>query len=139
MFNEYLKRFIFDSNKQKYRYLLVGGLGALLEVLVFFIVYNFSDNLVFSNFIAFNLAVLMTFLLHDFFTYRTNSRQFEFHKIIKFFGFMYFQFFLSTGMLMYILEVVHYSIIAKLIQIVLITPISYYIQKKLIFRKRNRL
>jgi putative flippase GtrA len=53
----------------KLRYLIAGSIGAIVEILLFSMIYKFSNSVVISNLIAFQVAISLTFLLHQRFTY----------------------------------------------------------------------
>ncbi|MBD3648765.1 MAG: GtrA family protein [Pseudomonadales bacterium] len=121
-----------------FKYLIVGIIGAIIELSVFSLMIRYGIGLVISNILAFHLAFLACYFLH--YEY-THGRPFEgifelSNGLIKYATLMYSQLVVGTALLWILIEELSIGPdLSKLLQLALITPISYLIQRKFIFRR----
>lgn len=122
------------------RFIVVGGVGALVELVLFSTILRTGIGVAYSNVIAFHCAFSLCFLLHYQFTYQ---RPFEGKRNIvggfmQYAALMYGQLAISSWLLWYLIDKSGWvPEIAKIIQIGIVTPISYVVQKLIIFRNRD--
>jgi len=116
---------------------MVGIFGAVVELTVFSIFVNLSVNVIYTNIISFHSAFVICFFLHYYYTYQ--KPYVGIYKVaggfLKYFGLMYAQLIIGTlliWLLIYKFELM--PEVAKIIQIGIVTPVSYAVQKLSIFR-----
>ena len=120
------------------KYLLVGFLGAILEYIGFLALIRFKYSILASNVISYHLALVVCYILHFFFTHRMVKKNGIINRFVRYLFLMYFQFFLGLIVLIYFIEYIEFEIeISKLMQIILVTPLSYLVQKTFIFNSRS--
>ena len=133
-----VRRFALDN--VVFRYVLVGLFGALLEVILFTIMFNSSFSVIVSNVIAFHIAFICCYFLHYYFTHK---KPYEgginvVNGFLMYMVLMYSQLIVGTMLLFILIEKVGVlPMLAKVSQILIVTPIGFFIQKKLIFKKRG--
>jgi|GEM_PF-3011045 len=129
--------FLFDKKAQSLRYLVIGGLGAVIEILLFTLLFRFGLSLFVANICAFQLALTFCFVCHYFFTYQVDafSVTIFLEKYGKFCLLMYIQFIAGMGLLYFFVNLLGGSDwSSKALQIGIVTPVSYFVQKRKIFR-----
>ena len=119
----------------KLRYLIAGSVGAITEMLLFSILYKFSDSVIISNLIAFQVAITLTFLLHQRFTYSTivdsngKKRRYTLYLLL-----MYLLLIFGTFILEIFINTLFWNPdLSKVVQMLIAIPVSYFVQKKYIF------
>ena len=123
-------------NRQMLLYVGVGLFGAFIEWYAFLLLTTVVKSILIANIIAFHLAFLTCFFLHHFFTYKLPySGLYNLIKGLSKFGFlMYAQLFVGSIFLFLMIKYAPFSMaVSKVLQIGLLVPVSYMIQKKFIF------
>ena len=122
----------------KFRYVIVGIFGAIFELFIFFALLHFNLNVFLSNVVAYHLAIFFCYFLHLFYTYRMPELSLNLIQFVKYISLMYIQLFCSMIILYILIKNLELRFeISKVIQIILITPLSYLFQKYLIFTKKE--
>ena len=123
------------ASNLKLRYLIAGSLGAILEMLLFSTIYKFSVSVIVSNLIAFQVAITLTFLMHQRFTYiaivdsNGKKRRYALYLLL-----MYLLLIFGTFILEFFIDNLFWNPdLSKLVQMLIAIPISYFVQKKYIF------
>jgi putative flippase GtrA len=123
------------ASNLKLRYLIAGSLGAILEMLLFSTIYKFSGSVIVSNLIAFQVAITLTFLMHQRFTYiaivdsNGKKRRYALYLLL-----MYLLLIFGTFILEFFIDNLFWNPdLSKLVQMLIAIPISYFVQKKYIF------
>ena len=124
------------TSNLKLRYLIAGSIGAIIEMLLFSIIYKFSDSVIFSNLIAFQVAITLTFFLHQRFTYiaivdrNGKKRRYTLYLLL-----MYLLLIFGTFILKIFINTLFWNPdISKIVQMFITIPLSYFVQKKYILR-----
>lgn len=119
----------------KLRYVAAGSVGAILEMLLFSMIYKFSGSVFVSNLIAFQVAITLTFLIHQRFTYiailgsNGKRRRYTLYLLL-----MYLLLIFGTFILKFFIDSLSWNPdFSKLVQMLIAIPISYFVQKKYIF------
>lgn len=127
------------TSNLKLRYLIAGSMGAIIEIVLFSIIYKFSDSVIISNLIAFQVAITLTFLLHQRFTYiaiidsNGKKRQYSLYLLL-----MYLLLIIGTFILKTFIHTLFWNPdISKILQMLITIPLSYFVQKKYIFVRSN--
>ena len=123
---------------KKIRFFFVGGLGALIEVSLFELFVNIKLNIHISNFIAFNIAFFACYLMHYNYTYIKpyKSERKKLEGFIKYSILMYTQYLIGTYLLLIMINYFEFNtLISKIMQIAIVTPIGYIFQKKIFISK----
>jgi putative flippase GtrA len=127
-------------NNTTVRFVLVGVIGAIVELVLFSGFVRAGTGMIYSNFIAFHCAFFACFFLHYQYTYQ---KPYEGkHKVaggfIKYTGLMYAQFIVGSLLLWILIDKLEWTVeISKVVQIGIVTPVSYAVQKLVIFRLRK--
>lgn len=129
-------------NQTTIRFFLVGALGAVVELLFFSGLTRAGLGIIYSNFIAFHCAFTLCFFLHYLYTYQKpyEGTQKIFGGFTQYAALMYAQLAIGSIVLWLLVDKLFWiPEIAKVVQIGAVTPMSYIIQKLIIFRlvKKN--
>ncbi len=123
------------TSNLKLRYLIAGSVGALIELLLFSMLYKFSESVIISNLIAFQVAITLTFLLHQRFTYKAIvdsngiKRRYTLYLLL-----MYLLLIFGTLILEIFINTLFWNPdLSKVVQMLIAIPVSFFIQKKYIF------
>lgn len=121
------------------RYVLVGGgIGAIVEFLLFVALTRLGGGLQASNLVAFHGAFLLCYVLHYHYTYErpyAGTRSIS-AGLAKYAALVYFQLLLGALLLWFFIErLLRRPDASKFVQMALVMPASYFIQKALIFRR----
>jgi putative flippase GtrA len=122
------------------KFILVGITGAAIEIIVFSAMIRFQAGTLISNVVAFHLAFVTCFFLHHHFTYcqPTNRTRDALKAFFQYALLMYWQLVLGTALLWLLIDRLHWvPEISKVIQIAVVTPMSYLVQRVIIFKKRK--
>ena len=123
----------------KIRFLIVGFIGALIELILFSTLLKTHLTISISNFLSFHISFVICFLLHYLYTYQKSYviTRIAFSSLIKYTGLMYVQLFLGTILLWMLIDKFGWRAeYAKFMQMCILTPISYIVQRYLIFRDK---
>ena len=124
--------------EKRVRFIIVGVIGATVELILFSKFMSSDLGVSISNFLAFHFAFVLCFFLHYLYTHQKPyvGTRMIINGLIKYTGLMYAQLFVGTILLWVLIDkfgwVAEY---AKFMQICVVTPISYVIQRHAIFRK----
>jgi putative flippase GtrA len=127
-------------NQTTLRFVVIGTIGAIVELVLFSGFVRVGLGILYSNFIAFHCAFTLCFFLHHHYTYQRpyeGSRRI-FGGFVKYAALMYVQLIIGSILLWFLIEILYWMAeIAKIIQIGFVTPLSFIIQKLVIFRWRK--
>jgi putative flippase GtrA len=121
------------------RFILVGVVGAIVEIGFFSGLIQVGIGLILSNLIAFHFAFALCFYLHYHYTHQKpyEGTRKVFGGFVKYAGLMYAQLIVGTLLLWFFIDKLGWiPEVAKTAQIGIVTPASYIIQKLIIFRRR---
>jgi putative flippase GtrA len=122
------------------RFILVGGAGALIEIGLFSLFLRNGIGMVASNILAFHIAFAICYFLHLHFTYRQPfARKRDIAAgFVKYAFLMYCQLAVGTLLLWLMIRQLDWiPELSKVIQIGIVTPVSFIVQKLVIFRARK--
>lgn len=120
------------------RFVLVGVFGATVELGLFSVLLAAQLGIVVANIVAFHIAFALCFALHFFYTHRYSfsERHFFLRGFVSYATLMYGQLAFGTLLLWLLIDKAGLAgELAKLLQIAVVTPVGYLIQKTLIFQK----
>ena len=126
---------------RKLRFVVVGLIGATIEIILFSVLVRAGLGVSFSNFLAFHCAFLICFFLHYYFTHqkRYNGMHVIVGGLLKYAGLMYVQLLVGTVLLWLLIEKYGWvAEFAKIAQIGVVTPVSYLVQKYFIFSENKK-
>lgn len=126
---------------KKVRFIVVGIIGAIIELILFSELVRAGLGVASSNFLAFHSAFLFCFFLHYYYTHQ--KRYAGAHAIaeglIKYVALMYVQLFVGTILLWILIDKYGWVLeFAKITQIGVVTPVNYVVQKYLIFNEDKK-
>jgi putative flippase GtrA len=122
--------------KTTLRFFLVGIIGAIVEFSLFSYLIKSDNKVMLSNLIAFHVAFITCFFLHYSYTYmKLFSKK---HKLanyfIKYVVLMYSQLLIGSLLIWFLINRIGWlPEVAKISQMILIMPISFFVQKIGIF------
>ncbi|WP_041388968.1 GtrA family protein [Polaromonas sp. JS666] len=124
------------------RFVLVGVVGAIVELTLFAGLVRINGKVMLSNFIAFHCAFAICFFLHYYYTHQ--KPYVGKYKVVsgffKYAGLMYAQLIIGTLLLWLLINKLGWMPeVAKVVQIGIVTPVSYAVQKLAIFRARSEI
>lgn len=118
--------------KQGITYLLVGGSTALLELVLFQILYQFTAlGPAFSNIIAVVVSTACNFLLNGFVTFQSSSNLVR--SIVLYVLLFLFNLFFSTTVITLLVDIGCLPLLAKLATMVCIVCWNFILYKKVVF------
>ena len=114
------------TSNLKWRYLIAGSLGAIVEMLFFSIIYKYLNSVIISNLIAFQVAITLTFFLHQRFTYfavlNSNGKK---RRFILYLLLMYLLLIFGTFILEIFINTLFWNPdLSKIVQMLIVVPIS---------------
>ncbi len=117
----------------------MGGIGALIEVALFELFFNIKLAIYISNFLAFNMAFIACYFMHHNYTHKKpfeGARE-KIGGFIKYATLMYAQYAVGTCILVLMINYLEINtLISKVVQIAIVVPIGYIVQKK-IFKSKG--
>lgn len=122
------------------RFILVGVLGAIIELLLFSGFVRAGLSVLYSNFIAFHCAFALCFFLHYHYTHQKPYEGFlsVAGGFAKYTGLMYVQLIVGSLLLWFLIDKLSWMAeFAKIVQIGVVTPVSYVVQKLVIFQRET--
>ncbi|MCX6307442.1 MAG: GtrA family protein [Bacteroidia bacterium] len=124
-------------NSSFVKYALVGVVGLVVDMGLFYVFYELLHiNYIVSNIMSSSLAVLNNFILNSIFTFKVKDKLF--YRFISFFSIALAGMALSSGMLVVMIDGMHWnSMVSKAVSVFFVALIQYYVNKKLTFSERN--
>lgn len=119
------------------RFISVGIVGAIVELILFSTPMNVGWGILTSNFIAFHCAFVLCFFLHYYYTHQKPyaGKRMITGGFIQYTFLMYAQLVIGIFLLWFLIDKLAWiAEIAKVVQIGTITPLSYVVQKLIVFR-----
>jgi putative flippase GtrA len=127
------KKFNYSEFRFFFRYVLFGGVGALLDFTTFMILTIYGTNLILANIISTTVGVLVSFHLnsrHTFYLNTTNRIQFFRFVLVGLFGMM-----LSTVVLFVQIEIFEFrSDFSKILSLPLIAIFQFQLNRSWTFK-----
>lgn len=120
------------------RYFFVGAIGAIVEIFLFMVFIRAGGQIVYSNIIAFHCAFALCYFLHYYYTHQKpyEGARNVISGFLKYAGLMYTQLFAGSILLWFLINNLGWQPgVSKILQIGVVTPIGYIVQKLLIFRR----
>lgn len=119
------------------KYGVIGVFGLVVDMGIFYLLHKMLGvNYVVSNIISSSLAVVHNFILNSFITFKVKDRllrRFASFYLIALVGMA-----VSSGMLAVMIDGLSMdSMVAKMISILIVAVIQYFLNKKLTFRKKR--
>ncbi len=127
-------------HKKVVRFVFVGLFGALVELILFPLLLSTGFGIVFANVVAFHVAFALCFILHFSYTHSYSITEISLFVsgFIKYAALMYAQLGLGTFLLWLLIDKIDFSPeFSKLLQIAIVTPLGYLIQRLVIFRRSS--
>jgi putative flippase GtrA len=132
--------FVTFFEKKTVRFFIVGLFGAIVEVLLFSGLVRVGFGILFGNFVAFHCAFALCFYLHYHYTYQRpyGGTRNVFNGFFKYAILMYAQLTVGSILILILSEKFDLMVeIAKVVQIGVVTPVGYAVQRLVIFRQRE--
>jgi putative flippase GtrA len=132
---------ILKSLKDKYfdysmiRWGLVGMTTTLVDYILFISLYGPIGSVFLANLISASVATCINYLTHHRWTFK--SEQNHSRSGIKYFLNLVFWWLVSTSIIKILLESSFDPRIAKLVPLVLIVPVNYFVLNYLVFKKKS--
>lgn len=127
-------------NQTTVRFVLVGVIGAVVELMLFSGFVRAGAGMIYGNIIAFHCAFFLCFYLHYHYTHQKpyEGKNKVASGFFKYAGLMYAQLIVGSMLLWFLINKLEWMVeISKVVQIGIVTPVSYAIQKLVIFRLRE--
>ena len=119
------------------RWGLVGMTTTLVDYLLFISLYGPIKSVFLANLISTSLATCINYLTHHRWTFK--SEQNHSRSSFKYFLNLVFWWLVSTSILKILLESGFDPRIAKIVPLVLIVPVNFFVLKYLVFKKKSQL
>lgn len=120
------------TRSQLWRYLVVGGLSAAIELAVFEVLYSAAGlSVAVSNVFALVLSTAFNFAMNGTYTFRVRS---GFAKcLVKYSALFVFDTALSTAIVSFLIQAGVWSVIAKVAAMCVIVPWNFFMYRKVVF------
>ena len=131
----------FQNLKEKYfdwsmlRWVIVGIITTATDYFIFISLYGPIDSVVIANFISAFVATSLNYYSHHRWTFK--SQQDHSKSGVRYFINLVFWWVISTLLIKGLIEIDVDPKIAKLIPILIIAPINYFVLNHLVFKKKN--
>ena len=131
----------FENLKEKYfdwsmlRWVIVGISTTATDYFIFISLYGPIDSVVIANFISAIVATSLNYYSHHQWTFK--SEQDHSKSGVRYFINLVFWWVISTLLIKGLIEIDVDPKIAKLIPILVIAPINYFVLNHLVFKKKN--
>ncbi len=137
MANKYFSKLIESDFIPFVKYGIVGVLGLLVDMGVFYIMNKkLNINYVFSNIISSSLAVIHNFVLNSYFTFKMTDK--KLNRFFRFYLIALGGMVISTGLLVLFIDILGIeNMLAKFISILLVAFIQYFLNKNFTFRSKK--
>ncbi len=134
MISTFLKKYSDHELAKIIKYGLVGVLGLVVDMGVFYLMHKkMGINYVVSNITSSSLAVVHNFIMNSYFTFKVTDDKLK--RFVSFYLIALIGMAISTGLLALFIDVLKLdSMISKLISILIVALIQYFFNKKLTFR-----
>lgn len=121
------------------RYGIVGVLGLAVDMGIFYLLHEvLGVNYIVSNIISSSLAVIHNFILNSFFTFKVKDKLIR--RFISFYLIALVGMALSSGLLAMMIDGFKMdSMLAKMIAVLVVAVLQYFLNKKLTFSKNRNL
>ncbi|ADQ78782.1 GtrA family protein [Paludibacter propionicigenes WB4] len=137
MISTFLKKYANHGITRFIKYGLVGCLGLLVDMAVFYVMNKkLGINYVISNITSSSLAVVHNFILNSYFTFNVTDRKLR--RFLAFYAIALVGMAVSTGLLILFIDLLKLdSMISKLISIIIVALLQYFFNNKLTFRTKK--
>ena len=131
----------FENLKEKYfdwsmlRWVIVGISTTATDYFIFISLYGPIDSVVITNFISAFFATSLNYYLHHRWTFK--SEQDHSKSGVRYFINLVFWWVISTLLIKVLIVIDVDPKIAKLIPILVIAPVNYFVLNHLVFKKKN--
>ncbi len=117
------------------KHYMVGSMAVIINYVLFNILMFFNYSIELSNGLTYIVILFFTYFMQRHFTYK--AQHFTFWQPVLFFLLTVVYYFLETWLLILMIEKMGVSsLIAKIVSIVGLTPISFFSQKYIIFSEK---
>lgn len=135
---DFIRRFFADHKtlvREVVLYGLIGGLSALLDTSIFYLLDKIADPYI-SNFFSVNAGITTSFFLNAYFNFKVEDNLFK--RGISFFAVGYIGLLLSMGVLFVGINLLKMqNLTAKIISIFIVAGVQFVLNKCITFRKKT--
>jgi putative flippase GtrA len=117
------------------RWGLVGVTTTTIDFLLFILLYGITNSVYISNFLSATVATSLNYLSHYKWTFKSQEQYSK--SGIKYLLNLFFWWIVSTSIIKLLVASGLDAKIAKLIPLIVIAPINYFVLNRLIFKKIN--
>ena len=137
MISTFFKKYANHGITKFIKYGLVGGLGLIVDMAVFYLMNKkLGVNYVVSNITSSSIAVVHNFILNSYFTFNVTDKKLK--RFLSFYAIALTGMAISTGLLALFIDVLKFeAMLSKLISIVIVALIQYIFNNKLTFRTKK--
>jgi len=133
-----MKSFFAKLLRSKFlRYVIVGVLGLVVDMGVFYVLHEmFGVNYIVANIFSSTLAVIHNFFLNSIFTFKVKDKKWQ--RFASFYSIALVGMAMSSGLLALMIDGFHMeSMVAKMISVLVVAIIQYFLNKKLTFSEHK--
>ena len=118
------------------RWVLVGVTTTLIDYLIFITVYGAIKSVFIANLISASIATSLNYFTHHRWTFKSDQNHSK--SGIKYLLNLTFWWLISTSIIKALIVLSIDPKIAKLVPILLIAPINYFVLNKIVFKKKTK-
>ena len=117
------------------RYGIVGVFGLFVDMGIFYILHKmFGVNYIISNIVSSTLAVIHNFIINSVFTFKVKDKPLK--RFVSFYSIALVGMAVSSGLLVLMIDGLNMdSMISKVISVVIVAIMQYFLNKRLTFRE----
>lgn len=125
---------LFQQFREIIMYGVIGVICVLIDLCVYTVLFNLTDNYLISNVLSVTIGILCSFTLNRAFTFKIKDRTIK--RLITFFLVGMIGLGISSSILFVLIENMHTSeIVAKLIAIVVVSITQFLLNKFITFKR----
>jgi putative flippase GtrA len=118
------------------RWVLVGVTTTLIDYLIFITVYGALNSVFIANLISISIATSLNYFTHHRWTFRSDQNHSR--SGVRYLVNLTFWWLVSTSIIKALILLSIDPKIAKLVPILLIAPINYFVLNKIVFKKKTK-
>ena len=118
------------------RWVLVGVTTTVIDYLIFITVYGSINSVFIANLISASIATSLNYFTHHWWTFKSDQNHSR--SGVKYLVNLTFWWLVSTSIIKTLIVLSIDPKIAKLVPILLIAPINYFVLNKIVFKKKTK-
>ena len=117
------------------RFVLIGVITTGLDVGVFYSTISLTDSIFFASTVSFVIAVVVNYLGHSFFTFKSGIGT---ENFVKYIVVLILQYFISLSLIVVFSWMLGNALMGKLTSLAIIVPLSFLLSNVYVYARNNQ-